>query len=659
MASSNPILHVGLGGKIRVVRSDFITHSADMIVNPADADMSDDWNTVTKRLYRAAGPPLLSRISDKYKGKPLEMPPPHLSDIHTVNSPSGSFFRAVRYTPSFQMSNCDWIVHTRAPLYRRPRSLSEQRVCGLNITDIETRNGVKYSSILLALKVAHRVALRKRNRVFTVAIPQLQHDGGYFTPRDDAILTLSAIVDYFNHPEWGIRRLNAIARVDITIDPTPMGQVYCQAYNFAWYSMSMHIPCRNVQRSPGATIGLLQRPYPADRPRLPALDPCQSYPSDSAVPTLIRSDTQSLHEISTKPRFNEALEYDFKEDGKSDDESEPEDDSVEYTDELATEYESEGRSGLEIEWEWEAEDEQEEDLQNGQGDHLMDDSTSDDQLEPQHGQLEMVHSDAALVQHNQRGSSQSDPINKRPEAGTSQGGPPYSQDSSPGSYISSHAGGILYTTASRFEAPIESLEMDSSISHLSPSNSPPALPNTWDSRKPARSPEVVRSFTTGALLESAVPAIERGPPTIFVPEMSPTTPPFINESCVPQPESSSPSPTISQAQPPLFSPTPTLTISSALTVLIGHAIPPIEARYNSEVLPTEGQSAPTSAVASSCHSETHLIAPDKLPAETTNPSVSADSLSVGVRGLAREIEALNTGFDGPYWLLRKRKRTQP
>lgn len=117
MASSNAILFVGLGWKIRVVRPNITTHSADMIVNPTDADMSDRWNKVTEQVHRAAGPLLRSRILNKYEEKPLGLPPIHLPDIHAVNSPSGGFFGAVRYTPSFQMSHCDWIVHSRVPLY--------------------------------------------------------------------------------------------------------------------------------------------------------------------------------------------------------------------------------------------------------------------------------------------------------------------------------------------------------------------------------------------------------------------------------------------------------------------------------------------------------------------------------------------------------------
>jgi hypothetical protein len=77
--------------------------------------------------------------------------------------------------------------------------------------------------------------------MFTVAIPQVQHDGGQITPRDDAILTLSALVNFFNHPIWGTRRYNSIFRADTVIEPGLAGDAYVNAYDFAW----LYVPVQN------------------------------------------------------------------------------------------------------------------------------------------------------------------------------------------------------------------------------------------------------------------------------------------------------------------------------------------------------------------------------------------------------------------------------
>lgn len=132
------------------------------------------------------------------------------------------------------MAKCDWLAHSCVPSYSREEYTTGEGVGSPGEIWIQERNHAKYNSVYLSLKKAHLVALVHWTRTFTVAIPQFQHDGEFYTPRDDAILTLAAVVDFFNHPVWGARRCNILERVDIVIDPTEEGIPYVEAYNFAW-----------------------------------------------------------------------------------------------------------------------------------------------------------------------------------------------------------------------------------------------------------------------------------------------------------------------------------------------------------------------------------------------------------------------------------------
>ena len=229
------ILHVGLSGKIRVVRADVLSHQADMIISPSDHEISSSWNNLTKRIHEAAGPLLQTTLDNRYHhGQALHVPPCELPDADEVNSPLGSYFNAVKHTSSFEMMNCDWLAHSYSPLYSVASNAGIDDPEAYDFFQIGIRNNRKYCSIVLALKRAHRVVIETRPRTFTVAVPQFQYDGGQFTPRDDAVLTTSALVNFFNHPTWGARRYNAISHVDVLIEPEADGLAYANAYEFAW-----------------------------------------------------------------------------------------------------------------------------------------------------------------------------------------------------------------------------------------------------------------------------------------------------------------------------------------------------------------------------------------------------------------------------------------
>lgn len=232
-----PLLHEGLVGKLRILRADALTHPTDMLVCPSDSALSANWCALTARIHEAAGPKLSTTISNRYSAG-ISNPPAKLwseySDVNDIESPFKSFFDTVKHSLSFEMANCDWLAHSCVPSYSKDGYTTGEGVgCSEDIW-IQERNHAKYNSVYLALKKAHLVALVHWTRKFSVTIPQFQHDGEFYTPRDDAILTLAAVVDFFNHPVWGARRCNIIERVDIIIDPTDDGVPYVEAYDFAW-----------------------------------------------------------------------------------------------------------------------------------------------------------------------------------------------------------------------------------------------------------------------------------------------------------------------------------------------------------------------------------------------------------------------------------------
>jgi hypothetical protein len=226
-------LHTGLSGKICILLADALLHQADLVVCPADQSLSSSWNDITKQIHEAAGPMLRTTLDDRYP-QGLKTPPTKVADTNDVNSPLKSYFSTVKHTDSFEMSNCDWLVHSSQPFYSATSNGESDDSETYNYSQIGIRNNRKYCSIMLALKRAHKVAVENRSRMLTLAIPQFQHDGGQITPRDDAVLTLSALVNFFNHPIWGARRYNAIFRVAILIEPAKAGDVYANAYDFAW-----------------------------------------------------------------------------------------------------------------------------------------------------------------------------------------------------------------------------------------------------------------------------------------------------------------------------------------------------------------------------------------------------------------------------------------
>ncbi|EPE31980.1 hypothetical protein GLAREA_12062 [Glarea lozoyensis ATCC 20868] len=266
-------LHTGLAGKICVLRADALSHQADLVVCPADQGLSSNWNDVTQRIREAAGPMLRATLDDRYP-QGLQTPPTELADTNDVNSPLKSYFGTVKHTDSFEMSNCDWLVHSCQPLYSSDSNVESDDPEAYNYSQIGIRNNRKYCSVMLALKRAHRVSVENRSRMFTVAIPEFQH-GGQITPRDDAVLTLSALVNFFNHPIWGARRYNAIFRVDILVEPGKAGDAYANAYDFAWFAMRMNL--EEKTGTPNPKNGFLGKPYPIEHPQLPIIDPTASY----------------------------------------------------------------------------------------------------------------------------------------------------------------------------------------------------------------------------------------------------------------------------------------------------------------------------------------------------------------------------------------------
>ncbi|KAF4625651.1 hypothetical protein G7Y89_g12509 [Cudoniella acicularis] len=278
-------LHVGLGGRLRVLRTGITSQRWDMIVCPANPQVSRNWNDLTAQIHRLAGPELESKLNSHPGG--LVPPPADHPETDDFNSPFLKFFQSVRHTPGFKMSNCDWITHNCVPTYGRKFDPSGVGLDEDDIEDIQNRNGKKYNSVWLALKRAHRIALKHNYRHFTIAIPELQVGGGDFTPRDDAVLTIGAVIDFFNHPDWGLRRRYAIDRVDIIIDPTEAGRPYVAAYEFAWAKLNMGRETRDrpLSRTPGAQIGGLGRPFPANLPQLPSLNTDSDIDYDSAPAT--------------------------------------------------------------------------------------------------------------------------------------------------------------------------------------------------------------------------------------------------------------------------------------------------------------------------------------------------------------------------------------
>ncbi|KAH8655129.1 hypothetical protein BGZ60DRAFT_532752 [Tricladium varicosporioides] len=266
------ILHIGLGGRLRILRAEINSQRWDMIINPTNPQMEPEYNTVSARIHQLAGRALRRAMHNRYPNG-LFLPPADHPETEAVNSPMQKYFQSVRHTPAYNLQNCNWITHTCVPTYLSTFQESGADLDEDNIEDIQNRNGRKYNSVWLALKRAHFLVLKLQARHFSVAIPEVQIGGGDFTPRDDAVLTLSAILDFFNHPEWGLRRRNSIDRIDILIDVTPTSNAYVAAYEFAWFKMNMHVPSHDIPRAFGAHIGGLERPFPVTLPQLPILDP--------------------------------------------------------------------------------------------------------------------------------------------------------------------------------------------------------------------------------------------------------------------------------------------------------------------------------------------------------------------------------------------------
>ncbi|CAG8975806.1 hypothetical protein HYALB_00008247 [Hymenoscyphus albidus] len=323
-SSPNPLafLHEGLVNKVRVLRADATSHPTDMLVCPSDPTLSAKWCNLTAKIHEAAGPKLVNLVSNRYSAGISNPPSKRWSEYvndNDIESPFKSFFNTVKHSPSFEMTNCDWLAHSCVPSYGHTNG---RDVKSLNDRQINERNNEKYNSVYLALKKAHLVALVHWTRAFSIAIPQVQYDAEFYTPRDDAILTLAAIVDFFNHPVWGARRCNTIKRVDIIIDPTDDGIPYVEAYEFAWHVMNMQSKGKDIVPLIGSKKGFLRRPFPIYRPPLPARDPDANYQPPRlmhdvlSLPTDIET-TDNSQQVPESQEWNLLEQAKLDEDGDS------------------------------------------------------------------------------------------------------------------------------------------------------------------------------------------------------------------------------------------------------------------------------------------------------------------------------------------------------
>jgi hypothetical protein len=149
-------LHVELSGKVCVLRADILSHQVDLVVCPSNQRLSSKRNDTTKCIHGSAGPRLRSILDDQYP-QGIREPPLHLPDTNEVNSPLKAFFGNVKHTESFDMSNCDWLAHSSYPSYSIASNVESDDPEAYNYSQIGIRNNRKYCSIVLALKLAHKI----------------------------------------------------------------------------------------------------------------------------------------------------------------------------------------------------------------------------------------------------------------------------------------------------------------------------------------------------------------------------------------------------------------------------------------------------------------------------------------------------------------------
>ncbi|KAG9235265.1 hypothetical protein BJ875DRAFT_483414 [Amylocarpus encephaloides] len=303
------VLCVGLHGKLRVVRGDITSHRTEVIVNPSPNGMFGPQTSLPVRIFEAAGEGLMRNLQNRYAPDDLGSLPATISDTHDGHSPMSNYYNAIKHTQSFDMKGrkprvglagerklCDWIMSVRFPKYVDPTASEDTKIGNKEV--FQMRNQRKYSSIFLTLKRYHLLCIKKRMAKIRVAIPQCQYDSGSFTPFDDAVVTMCAIIDFFNHPIWGAHRWNRVERVDLLIanDDRPNN---AGAYIQVWEDMNLHGDMEDPE-DPRAMTSFLGIRYPMLPPNLEFTDRELDYVASPPPETSIKLENGS----ESRPNFN-------------------------------------------------------------------------------------------------------------------------------------------------------------------------------------------------------------------------------------------------------------------------------------------------------------------------------------------------------------------